>query len=74
MSNTLPKVTSSSSFFPFLFIYLCDLPVIEQASHILLRGLPATATSGDVRRAVMLAGVLGVTDSELGCISNRFSS
>jgi len=34
-------------------------------SHLLIRGLPITATSGDLRRAVMLAGVVGVTDVSL---------
>lgn len=48
--------------------YLCDSSGLNQASHILLRGVPTTATSGDLRRAVMLAGVKGVTEGEFTCI------
>jgi len=44
---------------------------LTQASHILLRGLPTSATSGDLRRAVMLAGVQGVIDASL--IYHRFA-
>jgi len=43
-----------------------------RASHILLRGLPKTATSGDLRRAVALAGIQGVTDVSL--IYQRFAT
>lgn len=43
-----------------------------RASHILLKGLPKTATSGDLRRAVALAGIQGVTDGELARIPNHF--
>lgn len=48
-----------------MLIYLCDLSGITQASHILLNGLPKTATSGDLRRAVTLADVQGVTEGGL---------
>ena len=58
-------------FFSFLFFYLCVLLEANQASHILLRGVPLSATSGDLRRAVLLAGLLGVTQGELARISNR---
>jgi len=38
---------------------------LSKASHILLKGVPTTATSGDLRRAVMLAGVQGITEVSL---------
>jgi hypothetical protein len=37
---------------------------LSHATHILLRGLPLTATSGDVRRAVMNANMKGVAEGE----------
>ncbi|KAF8803490.1 hypothetical protein BYT27DRAFT_6726275 [Phlegmacium glaucopus] len=44
---------------------------LSHASHILLKGVPTTATSGDLRRAVMLAGVQGIT--EVSLIYRRFA-
>jgi len=44
---------------------------LSLASHILLKGLPKTATSGDLRRAVSLAGIQGITDVSL--IYQRFA-
>ena len=37
---------------------------LSHATHILLRGLPLTATSADVRRAVMSANMKGVAEGE----------
>ncbi|KAF8955468.1 hypothetical protein BDZ97DRAFT_290326 [Flammula alnicola] len=38
---------------------------VREATHILLRGLPRAATSRDVRRAIMQAGMKGVSDVSL---------
>ena len=59
------SASRSSECFSSSFIYLYALSDMNKASHILLRGVPITATSGDLRRAVMLAGVLGVTHGGL---------
>lgn len=64
MSNIVTRINQGRSLFSFLFIYLCDLGG-QRARHIILKGLPLSVTSGDLRRAVMLAGLQGVTDSEL---------
>ena len=74
MNNALPKVSAGRSFlYIFMLIYLCDLSGLSQASQILLRGLPTTVTSGDLRRAVLLAGLIGVTDGQLARVPNHFS-
>jgi hypothetical protein len=41
-----------------------QMTVLNHATHILLRGLPLTATSADVRRAVMSANMKGVAEGE----------
>lgn len=53
-----------------MLIYLCDLSGLSQ---VFLKGLPISVTSGDVRRAIKLAGLVGVTDGELARIPNHFS-
>lgn len=57
-------------FHAFMLIYLCDLSGLSQ---VFLKGLPISVTSGDVRRAIKLAGLVGVTDGELARIPNHFS-
>ena len=64
-SNAAPRMTASASFLFVFITFTYDLLGIIEASHILLKGLPRTATSGDLRRAVMLAGLQGVTKGKL---------
>ena len=68
----MPRTVASTSFLMLNLRYLCDSSELSLASHILLKGLPKTATSGDLRRAVSLAGVQGITDGELVRIPNHF--
>jgi hypothetical protein len=75
MANMGLLTSTRRLFFLFIvmLIYICDLSDLSRlASHILLKGIPTTATSGDVRRAVMLAGLQGVTKGELACKTNHF--
>ncbi len=39
-------------------------PVLRDATHIMLRGVPIATTAGDLKRALLQADVKGVADGE----------